>query len=91
LFYDEHRKAKEYKNYYFQQDGATPHTANAVQTWLTGKFDDDKFLPKHKWPHRSPDLNPCDYFLWGYLKGRVYSPLPETLYENKYRSSYEEQ
>ena len=78
LFYDKHRKVKEYKNYYFQQDGATPHTANAVQTWLTGKFG-DKFLPKHKWPPRSPDLNPCDYFLWGYLKGRVYSPLPKTL------------
>jgi hypothetical protein len=21
----------------------------------------------------SPDLNPCDYFLWGFLKDRVYS------------------
>ena len=23
------------------------------------------------WPPRSPDL--CDFFLWGYLKGRVYT------------------
>jgi hypothetical protein len=45
---------------------------------LTGKFGEN-FLPKHKWPPRSPDLNPCDYFSWGYLKGRVYSPLPKTL------------
>ena len=32
---------------------------------------------------RSPDLNPCDYYLWGYLKARVYNPLPETLGELK--------
>jgi len=54
------------------------YTANAVQTWLTGKFG-DKFLPKLKWPPKSSDLNPFDYFLWGYLKGRVFSPLPKTL------------
>ncbi len=33
LFYDKHRQVKEYKNYYFQKDEATTHTANAVQTW----------------------------------------------------------
>jgi len=25
-----------------------------------------------KWPPRSPDLTPLDYFMWGYLKERVY-------------------
>ena len=24
------------------------------------------------WPPRSPDLSPCDFFLWGYLKSKVY-------------------
>ena len=24
------------------------------------------------WPARSPDLNPCDFFLWGYLKEKVF-------------------
>jgi hypothetical protein len=28
---------------------------------------------------RSPDLNPCDFFLWGYLKAKLYNPLPKTL------------
>ena len=42
-FYDKYRKVKGYKNYYFQQDGATPHTANNVQQWLTSKFD-NKFI-----------------------------------------------
>ena len=39
----------------------------------------DKFIDKKKWPPRSPDLNPCDFYLWGILKARVYSPLPKTL------------
>ena len=25
------------------------------------------------------DCNPCDFFLWGYLKERVYHPLPTNL------------
>ena len=24
------------------------------------------------WPPRSPDLTPADFFLWGYLKSKVY-------------------
>ena len=25
-----------------------------------------------KWPPRSPDITPLDFFLWGYVKDRVY-------------------
>ena len=57
----------EYEKHYFQQDGVSPHTAKAVQTWLKSKFG-NKFIPKDLWPPRSPDLNPCDFYLWGYLK-----------------------
>ena len=32
-----------------------------------------------EWPPRSPDLNPLDFYLWGYLKSIVYTPLPRTL------------
>jgi hypothetical protein len=28
------------------------------------------------WPPRSPDLTACDFFLWGYLKSRVYQEEP---------------
>ena len=69
---------EDYKNYYFQQDGATPHTSKKAQKYLRSKFG-DKFIDNKKWPPRSPDLNPCDYFLWGYLKSRVYNPLPKNL------------
>jgi len=35
-----------------------------------------------KWPPRSPDLTVCDFFLWGYVKDRVYvPPLPATMDE----------
>lgn len=78
FFWPKHLRTEEYKKYYFQQDGATSHTANSVQNWLSNKFS-KKFIDKHQWPPRSPDLNPCDFFLWGYLKAKVYNPLPKTL------------
>ena len=35
------------------------------------------------WPPRSPDLTPPDFFLWGYLKSKVYVNKPHTLEELK--------
>ncbi len=29
------------------------------------------------WPPRSPDLNPCDFYLWGYLRSKIYYPKPK--------------
>ena len=51
-----------YIKYYFQQDGATPHRSELAQKWLKSKFG-RQFLCKRKWPPRSPDLNPCDFFM----------------------------
>ena len=34
-----------------------------------------------KWPPRSCDLTPLDYFLWGYVKSKVYANQPATLEE----------
>jgi hypothetical protein len=31
------------------------------------------------WPPRSPDLNPCDFYLWGKLKSVVYANNPYDL------------
>ena len=37
------------------------------------------------WPPRSPDLTPMDFFLWGYLKAKVYNiPVFQDLFVNKY-------
>ena len=35
------------------------------------------------WPPRSPDLNPCDFSLWGALKSKIYGPKPSNLDELK--------
>ena len=77
-FWRKHVQTPDYKKYYFQQDGATAHTADIVQDWLKSKFS-KKFVNKKMWPPRSPDLNPCDFYLWGHLKSVVYNPLPKTL------------
>jgi len=42
-------------------------------------FFGDRVISKGLWPPRSPDLTPPDYFLWGYLKGRVYQNKPRTI------------
>jgi len=34
---------------------------------------------------RSPDLSPLDYFLWGYLKDRVYKTKPQNLQQLRQR------
>ena len=69
----------------FQQDGAPIHSAKNVTEWL------DTTLPlcwigrggPHKWPPRSPDLTPMDFFLWGFLKQAVYENHPTTMNELK--------
>ncbi|GFX68256.1 DUF4817 domain-containing protein [Trichonephila clavipes] len=54
---------------WFQQDGATCHTARAtIINLLKDTFGDrliSRFGPVN-WPPRSCDSTPLDYFLWGY-------------------------
>lgn len=38
-----------------------------------------------RWPARSPDLNPLDFFLWGCLKGFVYNTQPQNIEDLKNR------
>ncbi|GFW49848.1 transposable element Tc1 transposase [Trichonephila clavipes] len=66
---------------WFQQDGATCHTARASIDLLKDTFGDrliSRFGPVN-WPPRSCDLTPLDYFLWGYVKSLVYVDKPQTL------------
>ncbi|GFW44534.1 DUF4817 domain-containing protein [Trichonephila clavipes] len=52
---------------WFQQDGATCHTARATIDLLKDTFGDhliSPFVPVN-WPPRPCDLTPLDYFLWG--------------------------
>ncbi|GFX96899.1 hypothetical protein TNCV_1996311 [Trichonephila clavipes] len=66
---------------WFQQNGATCHTARATIDLLKDTFGDrliTRFGPVN-WPPRSCDLTPLDYFLWGYVKSLVYADKPQTL------------
>ncbi|GFW93768.1 putative DD41D transposase [Trichonephila clavipes] len=66
---------------WFQQDGATCHTARATIDVLKDTFGDrliSRFGPVN-WPPRSCNLTPLDYFLWGYVKSLVYADQPQTL------------
>ncbi|GFV68478.1 uncharacterized protein TNCV_3129341 [Trichonephila clavipes] len=66
---------------WFQQDGATCHTARATIDLLKDTFGDrliSRFGPVN-WPPRSCNLAPLDYFLWGYVKSLVYADKPQTL------------
>lgn len=73
------------ENQWFMQDGATPHTANATLELLTEKFGECLISRRtdNPWAPHSPDLNPLDFFLWGYAKDNVYRNNPRTLQDLK--------
>lgn len=69
------------EDFFFQQDGAPPHYALAVRTFL------DEELPNRwigrrgplEWPPRSPDLTPMDFFFWGIVKDKVFARRPSSI------------
>lgn len=70
---------------WFQQDGATAHTARNSMAVLRDQFP-GHLISRYgnlRWPPRSPDLSLCDFFLWGYLKSRVYVNKPRCLEDLK--------
>jgi len=66
---------------WFQQDVATAHTARRSLGILREIFPSRLVSLRGdiEWPARSPDLTPCDFCLWGYLKVEVYKHRPQTL------------
>ena len=77
------------EDFIFQQGGAPPLWHNQVRRFVNETFPQrwigrtgPKHLALHSWPPRSPDMTPCHFFLWGYVKERVYVPsLPADLDE----------
>ena len=70
---------------WFQQDGATSHTACVTIDLLKGEFG-ERVISRNgsvKWPPRSCALTPLDFFLWGHIKSLVYANKPATLDEFK--------
>ncbi|XP_011703411.1 PREDICTED: uncharacterized protein LOC105459239 [Wasmannia auropunctata] len=67
----------------FQQDGAGPHNARIVTYFLNQRFP-GRWMGRYgpiRWPPKSPDINPLDFFLWGHCKEIVYRQFPEDIKE----------
>ena len=66
---------------WFQQDGATPHCAHVTLQWLNEHFDERIISRRtpNQWAPHSPDLNPLDFHLWGFLKDQMMGTVFESL------------
>lgn len=75
------RRGKIMEEQWFQQDGATPHVANDTLELLKKEFAERVISRKTDciWAPHSPDLNPCDFFLWGHVKSKIYANAHENL------------
>ena len=70
---------------WLQQDGATPHCSNVTLAWIETRFQ-DRVISRRchaDWAPHSPDLNPLDFHLWGFLKDKVYEKNPKTISDLK--------
>lgn len=78
-------------DHYWQQDGASCHCTQENLEFIRSVFGDRVISRRYPeifdsgiaWPARSPDLSPCDFFLWGNCKDKVYRDRPKTLEELK--------
>lgn len=78
-------------NVWFMQDGAPAHSTIRVREFLDQHFH--AWIGRGvnapiRWPPRSPDLNPLDFFVWGYLKNIVYLNRAQDI--NELRNKIEE-
>ena len=64
-----------FRRLWWAQDGAPAHRLVAVRNRLAEVFGHRVIALYHdvEWPTRSPDLTCCDFFLWGYLKSKVFT------------------
>lgn len=80
---------------WFQQDGAPAHRSRQVTAFLNDHFP-NRWIGIGSticvWPPRSPDLTPLDYFLWGFVKERVFLTEPTTIenMKDRIRNAFEE-
>ena len=79
------RKRLPIRRVWFQQDGATVHTAKVSTDVIRPLFGDHLIsrFAATPWPPWSQDLSICDYFLLRYFKARVYEHKSRTLEDLK--------
>jgi hypothetical protein len=90
-FFPAIKKQNAVDEYWFMQEGATPHRTKDVFETLFNCFNTRVIrlnYPKFakgglEWAPYCPDLNSLYFFFWGYLKDKVYKNNPKTLSELK--------
>lgn len=63
------------RNMIYQHDGCPAHFFRRVRQWLDLQYP-LRWIGRGgptPWPARSPDLTPCDFYLWGHMKALVYT------------------
>jgi hypothetical protein len=72
---------------WFQQDVASAHTAQISMAVLRMMFPDRPIshFGDISWPAHSPDLVVPDYFLWSYIKRKVYEIHPANIDDLKWQ------
>jgi hypothetical protein len=69
------RRGIHFSTIWFHQDGASAPTARASMEVMREMFPEHVIVLRGElsWPARSPVLSASAYFLWGYLKAKVYT------------------
>ena len=60
---------------YYQHEGAPSHFSQVAREYLNHKFP-NRWIGcggAQNWPPWSPNLNPLNYRVWGYMKAMVYA------------------
>jgi hypothetical protein len=86
MFPNDHEADVPHQDIWFQQDEAPSHFGINVRQYLNATFL-ARWIGRRgaiEWP-RSPDLTPLDFFLWGYLKSKLYFNRPNNLDELRQR------
>ena len=71
--------------WWWMQDGASVHCTDDVIHFLEEKFRGRVITRRgeHPWPPYSPDLNPLDFYFWGFAMAEVFRQKPATIAELK--------
>ena len=81
LVWPEVRHRSSRRLFWWQQDGATSHCTDVVLNFLEEKFRGRIISRRSEvsWPPYSPDFNPCDFFLWGWVESQVRRVKPASI------------
>jgi hypothetical protein len=85
FFIPEIRRLHKLLSIVFQQDGAPPHFSVDIRQYLDNQFP-GRWIRRGgsiRWAPYSRDLTPLDFFLWGYVKDKVYKSAIKDMNELK--------